>query len=84
MPVEMRETERNEIKRGEWVDAERTRERKIVRKKPEELSGETDGSRGDAWLRYELAFSEDAELSGVWRRFGWGRGGYLPENGENK
>jgi len=28
MPVEMRETERNEIKRGEWLDAERTRERK--------------------------------------------------------
>lgn len=54
------------------------------RKKPEELSGETDGSRGDAWLRYELAFSEDAELSGVWRLFGWGWGEYLPENGENK
>jgi hypothetical protein len=29
MPVEMRETERNEIKRGEWLDAERTREKEI-------------------------------------------------------
>jgi len=63
MPVEMRETERNEIEGGDWMQR-KTIGNKNRRRKPEELSGELDGSREDAWLRDELAFSGDAELSG--------------------
>lgn len=65
MPVEMRESKEMRSKEvSDWMGRKRERERENRRRKPEVLSGELDESRRNAWLRDELAFSEDAELSG--------------------